>query len=511
MKINKQWLYGIGIFIALLFVLNIGVNFWIKSKLPEIIRQKTNNSYDFTFNDLSFSFLGGRLSLDGIFVSPKRLSENHFIAKIEKADINGISFLKLLTKNDIIVSSVKISNPDVSYYRIFKENKDSIPSKTTSENSINIGKIKIENGKFKMFSEKKDTVLSVADFRLSVENIKFSSETEANKIPFNYEKVEFNISSFDYHPDKIYNLKSENISFVNKNLVIKNFGMLPKISRKAFVKQLKTEKDLYTISAQKISVNDFGFDSDKTDLFFRVPSVELDSAKANIFRSRIPADDTTKKPLYSKLLRELPFFMEIEKLYLKNSEIVYEEESIPNEPGKLTFSGFKAEISNIHSGYKKTELPDVIADIDCIFMHKSELKVKWTFNPLDKTEQFYIKGNMSNYNFQKANSFLKPEMQISVEGDADKIAFNFAGNDIQGMGNFMINYNDLKITAYKKNLQKENHFVGIIANLLVKKSTNGKSKEVEIKTVYRKQDRSFFNFFWNCVLQGLKQTISILD
>jgi len=44
----------------------------------------------------------------------------------------------------------------------------------------------------------------------------------------------------------------------------------------------------------------------------------------------------------------------------------------------------------------------------------------------------------------------------------------------------------------------------------VKKSSKGEQKEAEIKPIYRKQDRSFFNFFWSCVEQGLIQTIIVL-
>lgn len=71
----------------------------------------------------------------------------------------------------------------------------------------------------------------------------------------------------------------------------------------------------------------------------------------------------------------------------------------------------------------------------------------------------------------------------------------------------MIIYDNLKITFYKKNLQEKNTLKGFFASIVVNSSSKGEQKKVEINPVTRKQDRSFFNFFWSCILQGLEQTI----
>lgn len=71
----------------------------------------------------------------------------------------------------------------------------------------------------------------------------------------------------------------------------------------------------------------------------------------------------------------------------------------------------------------------------------------------------------------------------------------------------MIIYDNLKITFYKKNLQEKNTLKGFFASIVVNSSSKGEQKKVEINPVTRKQDRSFFNFFGSCILQGLKQTI----
>lgn len=521
MHMKRKWIYGIVGFVVFLVLFNFGINSWLRSKLPEIFEKNTN--YEFKFEELSISVFKSSLSVEGINIRPKKgffeEKPNYVTADIGHIRINGINFFKLITNKDISISSVEISRPDMVFYKSSEKNKDTIRAQSQVNNSININKLKITGGAFQI--KEKETIstsdktvnqylLKVDHIDFALEEIVFSPDTFSDKIPFTYKKIELNIKALDYNLSDVYSIRTKSVSLTTKSFSLDSLEFRPKMLRNHFVSQLRTEKDLYNISAQNIIVKDLDWGFVDEDLFVKTPLVEINTVDASIFRSKVPADDTSKKLLYSALLRELPFFMEIEKVALKNSRIVYEEEIIRKQAGKLTFSEFKADILNVNSGYKKTELPDVVIDIDCLFMYESELKVRWDFNPMDKTEQFHIKGNIFNYDLNKTTPFLKPRMHVSAEGRAREIAFNFAGNDIIGTGNFMINYDSLKVTFYKKNLRGKNHFKGILANVLVKSSSKGEQKEVEIQPVYRKQDRSFFNFFWSCILQGLEQTIIVI-
>src|SRR5690606_10752228 len=328
---------------------------------------------------------------------------------------------------------------------------------------------------FSDFKEKEPKVLEVTDVNITLDNIQFNQETSLNKIPFTYENLAVKIDSLDYHPNNVYHLQTQQITFENDNFNIEEFRLTPKLSQAEFLQQLVVEKDLYTFSVQSISLSDIDWGFLEEDFYIKSPSLELDKLNADIFRSKVPKDDTSKKLLYSALLRELPFFMEIDKVKLKDSQIAYEEEVVRGQPGKLTFSKFNADISNVNSGYKKTELPDVEINVNCVFMHESELKVNWTFNPMNRNEEFKIKGNLYNYDLHKTTPFLKPRIFASAEGIAHEVAFNFAGDDVVGSGNFLIKYDDLKVSIYKKDLEGKSPLKELLANVLVKKSSNGEA------------------------------------
>jgi hypothetical protein len=513
MTATRKWIYVIVGLMVFLVLLNFGVQNWVKSKLPEIFQNNTD--YELQFNQADVSIFRSSLALENVAIRPKNRTEkpsDSLVVNIHELKVSGVNLFKLLFKDDIAISHVKIIQPEIHYSKFSEKQKDSISSKPENQKSIAIKSFEIEGGKL-YFSDSKDKeprILEVNNVNIFLDNINYNQETSLRKIPFTYENVTVKIDSLDYHPNNVYHLQTQQITFENNTFNIEEFRLTPKLSRSGFLQQLVVEKDLYNFSVQSISLSDIDWGFLEDDFYIKSPSLELSKLNADIFRSKVPEDDTSKKLLYSALLRELPFFMEVDKVMLKDSQIAYEEEVIRGQPGKLTFSQFNATISNVNSGYKKTELPDVAIDVDCIFMHESKLKVNWTFNPMNKNEEFKIKGNLFKYDLHKTTPFIKPRIFASAEGTAHEIAFNFSGNDVVGSGNFLINYDDLKITAYTKDLSQKNLLKEAIANILVKKSSNGEQKEVEIKPVYRKQDRSFFNFFWSCVEQGLIQTIIII-
>ncbi len=510
MTATRKWIYGIVGLVIFLVLLNFGLQSWIKSKLPEIFEH--NTAYELQFKEIDISVFRSSLTLEDITIRPKNLTKkpsDSLVINIHGLKVNGINVFKLLFKDYISISSIKINEPEIHYSQFSEKQKDSISSQLEKQKSIAIKSVEIKNGKL-YFSDSKENepkVLEVNDVNITLDNIQFTPKTSLSKLPFTYENLAIKIDSLDYHLNKVYHLQTQQIAFENNNFNMEEFRLTPKLSRAEFLQQLEVEKDLYTFSVQTILLSDIDWGFQEDDFYIKSPSLELDNLKADIFRSKITEDDTSKKLLYSALLRELPFFMEIDKVKFKDSQIAYEEEVVRGQPGKLTFSKFNADISSVNSGYKKTKLPDVVIDVNCIFMHESELKINWTFNPMNTNEEFKIKGNLFNYDLYKTTPFIKPRILTSAEGIAHEIAFNFAGNDEVASGDFLINYDDLKVTLYKKDLENENHVKAFLANILVKKSSNGEAKEVEIKPVYRKQDRSFFNFFWSCVEQGLIQTL----
>lgn len=505
--------------IVLIFILNIGLNFWIKKQLPIIINEKNDSPYHIVYKTIDITLLSGTVLISDVAIVPKNEENDSetkkgLYATISTINIKGISIWSILFSKKIKASKIIISEPKIV---LFKENERALNNpKSISEsvvkpfkNTISVSDIYLLNASLKIISTKsKLPSLIVNNLTFKLEDVVLDDETMEDKIPFNYTDFDFVCDSVYFRANEFYHLKAEHIKSSKSQLTIENFKLLPAYSREEFVRKIPFEKDIYSVSVKAVSFlnMDWGFQED--DFYFHTKSIILDTVNANIYRSKMPNDDLSKKPLYSKLLRDIPFKMQIDSLLIRESILEYEEEkTFEKGAGSLVFSQFNMAVTNICSGYKTPKLSNVDINVNCRFMDVSPLKVDWQFNVLDETDGFTIKGTVLNFPANELKPFTKPHMNVDVEGKLDQVYFNFAGNDVRSNGDFAIEYRNLEVTVYKKNSRREkNKFLTMASNLFVKENSEEKIKEAKVE-VDRIQEKSFFNFLWRNIGEGLKKTL----
>lgn len=511
MKILKRVLITLGILGVLLIIANYGLTRYISKKLPDIIKEQKDFPYSLSYKDLDVNLLTGSLSVDMAYLAPKGSLEagmkSGVFAKIQSIDISGLKIWQLLKHDKIIVSKVTLNTPEVILYhrkeKYSVENDIEKPFKQT----IKTGSLYITNGSFKMLDSVQNPQLRGANINFELHSAKVDSATVEKNIPIRYRNFKLSCDSLFYNAGKYYNITLNKIVTTDSTLAIDKFRMLPKHTRKQFSNMLAKELDQFNIEAGKINIPkaDWGFANDT--LYVHAPEVSLEKVFANIYRSKEPKDDPTRKKLYSELLRSIKFDLKVDKLLLKNSTIVYEEQLNFSKPAaKVSFSKFYATISNVYSPIGKTRLPNTTIDVQCLFMKSAPLRVNWSFNTMDTSDSFSITGHLQNIKSEEVNPITKPLMNAETSGTINEVKFTLNGNRERSKGTFAINYEDLKVDLYKKDGKKKNKVTSALGNLLVKNDTKGKLKEVKV-SVERSQDKSVFNFLWKFVMDGLKQTV----
>jgi hypothetical protein len=109
------------------------------------------------------------------------------------------------------------------------------------------------------------------------------------------------------------------------------------------------------------------------------------------------------------------------------------------------------------------------------------------------------------------NEITEPLGMVSVKsGEIKSLQFDFTGNDHFSKGELLFLYNDLRIELLKKNEADEltgKDGSSFIANLLIKNNNpqNGNTRKgiIDFK---RDETKSFFNFIWKSVFDGVKKT-----
>src|SRR5690606_10251228 len=119
-------------------------------------------------------------------------------------------------------------------------------------------------------------------------------------------------------------LNAARLEVSDQNLLIGDLKLKTKYNRKELSKVIKTERDHLDLTIPEITFNgiDFGFHGER--FFTTVEEGSISQADLKIFRDKMVPDDMRYKPLYSKLLRDLPIDLNIKKTNIVESHISLE-------------------------------------------------------------------------------------------------------------------------------------------------------------------------------------------
>ncbi|MDQ0592115.1 hypothetical protein QFZ37_000484 [Chryseobacterium ginsenosidimutans] len=417
------------------------------------------------FNINKWEFIDKKLNLDikDVFVdNVKGTIKAGEVKNSKKANLNGIQF-------PLVIRKVTLKNSNITY-------------------------------------DKGNQPMTFNDLNATVNDIQLTSKSDNSGMAVDVKNYVITTKNFAYKT-QFYNMAVGLLRLTNNNVQINNFAMKPLVSRAQFIKMIPVERDLYDIKANQITaVGTWDLFSDNKSI--NASNVTIQAADANIFRSKIPNDDPKEKPLYSRMLRSIKIPMIVNNLSLKNSKLVYEEDTPESVgPGKLIFGNFNMNVKNLNSAKTKGKPTKVDIKIDCSFMNLAPLSVNWNFDVADQRDIFNISGKAVNLPAVGINPFIRPYLHVTATGTIQEMLFNFRGNPKGLNGSFNLRHKDLKVIILDKNNQEKKGFLTAVANLLVKSDSGKLPEDVQVEDVERDPTKSFFNMFWKGIEQGLKKTL----
>ncbi|MNU12804.1 hypothetical protein D3C71_08350 [compost metagenome] len=455
------------------------------------------------------------ISVESFNLNPKGGQIRNIVAKHTNSPKMGMDFKTNLVQfaiNDFKFVDRKL-NLDVKDVLIDGINGKitagkAVPKKKAAVTGIQfpivVRKISVKNSNINY--ESKNQPLTFNDLNATVNQLELVENNAKNGMAVKVKDYALSTRNFVYKT-KFYKMNVAALALSKNKIDVNQFVMTPLVSRAQFIRMIPVESDLYDIKVNSISAQG-NWDLFSENKFINASNVTVNSANANIFRSKIPADDPKIKPLYSRMLRSIKVPMYVSNLNLKNSILEYEEDTPKSSgPGKLTFSNFNMNVKNLNSAKMKGKSTNVQIKIDCMFMKSSPLSVNWVFNTADQGDRFTIAGNLDNIPATALNSFVVPYLSVSATGTIQQMLFNFKGNPKGIGGTFNIKHKDLKISILDKNSKEKKGVLSAVANIFIKTDSGKFPESVVVEGVERDPTKSFFNMFWKGVEDGLKKTL----
>ncbi len=420
------------------------------------------------------------------------------------------SYTSYLFNNKIEIGHIELEDPRVTINNDTTAKAKEENNEKSKERDLRIRKLSLNGGNLKIIeNDSAQNSFFVSLKAVTVEEIIINNRSSDGKLPFDYESYSLETDSLYYNMNAEHYLTAHTLVKENEgNLLISNLKIVPKFERTEFDQQIPFEKDRMQLEVPKISIMDFTWNMKQDSIVIESSLVRMQEANLNIYRNKLLPDDTKQKPLYSGMLREMGLKLNLDTVKVENSQIVYEENVRDSRPpGTLRFDQVQItmyNVSNVEMGsedFKETQV-----EAEAVFMKESQISFNWKFDVSDPMDQFTITGMLGKLSANAVNPFLKPAMNVEIEGEIESVYFNFYGDSDRAMGDMQLAYRDFKVNILKDGEEKRKSFLSGLTNLFLKNDRVNEDIEQENINVERDKTKSFWNFLFLAIRDGAIKT-----
>ena len=423
----------------------------------------------------------------------------------ESIEFNGENFQNSLSNDSVYIKEVLFSKGNVLVDNSKKQTKI-VKEKVESISKIFIvSDFKLAETDFEFKDDKGKTQLKLNQSNAHFTDLLIPTSSGKNEHQLQYKFNDLDAKNVRMAMGDLHTFDIENLEVNNLHAELYNVSINPKYNRIEFQKHIKEEQDVLNLNLPKMTVFDYNFSFDDAHKFISASKIQMNSADLRVYRNKLMPDQKARKPLYSEMLRNLDLELAIGNIEIIDSKLTYEELVAANQPpGKIFFTQLNANVQNFYN--KRVENDLVKIDLNANFMGHAPAQINWNFHVHRPADNFRIYGNIKNLDAKALDSFLIPNMRAQFEGEIQQTIFDFSGNDIESHGTMDMIYEDLNVSLLNQKNERKG-FWSTIANFLVKSNKDEVKKTQNVDNIERVQTKSFFNYFWLNLKEGIKNNV----
>lgn len=489
-----------------LLVIGVTAQLWFTQRVKALLSEELPSHITLSYEGLSTNVLLGKIGLQKVAFQDSTTSLD---LKAESVALSGLKYLPLLQKGAIAISDLTVESPQVTYQKKNLEN-DSLTTKQNQgePKNISIQNFRIHNGQLKLLHHDSDsTLVQLEGVSVLVTNITHNAETAPQPLPFTFGTYEIETQKGYYDLGPLENLQWQSAKLDTLEGSIQKLELRTKYSREELSKKLTVEHDHYDLVIDSVLLKqpDFGLADHSPK--FHLEDLELYHPIFQVYRDKLLPDDTTHKKLYNQALRDLDFDLLVNTIHISEGMVAYEERLEADvEPESLRFTDISATIRNLHS--KGSGMVSIAAQSQ--LMGDGQLTLDWSFDPQSQSNDFLASGSLKQFQTENISPFLRTNLNAEVKGTIDQMYFTISGNETESQGDMKMAYDQFEFVVLKKDKLGVNKLLTAIVNIFAKESSKADGdgfRHGDFK-VKRQTDKSFFNYLWLNVKNGLVDTMT---
>ncbi|MCJ7759079.1 MAG: hypothetical protein MUP24_13155 [Gillisia sp.] len=483
-------------FAGLVLILNFSLKKELRDSMGDQLSEVSVN-----YDEILVSIIKDQVTI----AKPKWKVGKYFI-NTDKILIKDLGYFDYFFNKKIVIGGIDISNPEVILDKNDSVQDSSIKNKNLHfEKEIVVKKFNV-NGGCLIIKENKpvSNKLYFSIKELHFYEILINSRTLKGTVPFEYNSGEIESDSIYYELDEAHNIILKNLILKDRDLAVKDFRIIPKYGKNEFDRRSPVEKDRFELGLNSITIKGLDWTINNDSLYLLAPVTHISGADFKVYRNKLLPDDTSIKPLFSEIIRGLAVKIKLDSIFIDSSQVEYEEKVMESgPPGKVGFYNLRVEAVNITNiGMTSNNFGKTKIQVETRFMDEAPLSLNWEFDVRNIEDDFKVSGKLGNISAGAMNSFVKPTINVVVEGEIESLFFNFQGNKYMAKGDMRLKYSNFKVEVLKKDGTGKNKLLSSFANLFVKKEANSKKLEKKGVEAVRDRTKSFWNFLWLFIRNG---------
>lgn len=516
-KQKKRWLKIFGLIIIVLGIGFAIAHYVVKSKIENALTSKLPETVKLTYGDLGVSLLQGKITLSKVEMTNfgKTIPEPNLEMTLEQLIIDGFGYWSFLVNKAIFIEAVILNSPKVTYHHNPNISKDAykVSNKQSFNTSIEVKQLLLNQGFIKVLNSETDSLkLQMEEVDISLNEIVYNNNTKKNRIPFDHGTYQVLFQKFFGQMSDYENLRISEAVLTQESIALRDLTLRTKYSKETLSKIIPYERDHFNLQVDSLVVKQPNLGVVKDTIWkFESPKVAFHNPVFKVYRDKLVTDDERIKPLYSKMLRELKFQLDLERVLIHEADISYSEKvKADKKAGTVTFKAFNADIQKVSNTYKSPT--KTVLNIETRFMNHAPLKAVWSFDVNNQEDLFEFQAEIDLLQARYLNSFTEPNLNVRLEGELDKTYFTISGTDDASSIDFKVKYQDFDVVALQDNGQEKNKFLSDVINIFVSKNSRSKQssfKEATKDNIERHKTQSVFNFIWISARAGLLKTMTI--
>ncbi|MCW3072519.1 MAG: hypothetical protein JWO44_2409 [Bacteroidetes bacterium] len=507
----------------------------IVTLLKEKVSTGSNGEYALSVDDLSIHLLAHSVTVKNLIIAPTGKSnpteKATYVFKAAVLRISGFSVMSYMKRKDLELGSIECEKPQISIFQgknrfpKAKKTPDAAPFSlfklmSPQLNSLDIDRIDIQNSQFNIYRDGTDTLslMSAKESSISIHKFSVNKETDEAERLFFAEKFEIVMNKFAYHvKDGLYTLfgKSLYASYTDSVVKIDSFQLIPNYPKSEFGKMADRQVTRVEIVAPEISFKKIDVKSFLEQNWLVAGRLDVTGGNVVAYRDNNVPLKPIVRPSLQSMLRDVPFFISIDTVTLKDVDIVSESVAEGSAAaGIMTLDRLRGTVTGLQNDSTLfTDKSSIRATLDAVFMKQGNFHAEYNFPLSTRSELCYCSGSLSPIDIQILNPLLSKAKNLNVKtGRVDSLRFSFTAKGDLSVGKMTLAYHDLTAELIPEKDEKniKTVFKNFVANQLVLRRSNpgkdGVLRVVEIRAE-RNPYRYFPYFFMQSLLSGITASI----